>query len=125
MKLRILWPGKTKNREIRELQEHYLKRINHLVPCELVQTKEAKGVEEKFSDKIKEIEAKGLEKHFRDDYIICLFDGGKEMSSSEFARKLKDLHPSSVRGITFVVGGFLDLSERILKRANVIIKLSS
>jgi len=124
MKLRILWPGKTKNREIRDLQEHYLKRINHLVPCELVQTKEARGIEEKISDKIKEIEAKGLEKHFRDDYIICLFDGGKEMSSPEFARTLKDLGPSSIRGITFVVGGFLGLSERILKKANFLLSLS-
>jgi 23S rRNA (pseudouridine1915-N3)-methyltransferase len=124
MKLRILWPGKTKNREIRNLQQHYLERINHIVPCELVQTKEARGIEEKFSDKIKEIEATGLEKHFKDDYIICLFDGGKEMSSSEFARYLKDLGSSSARGISFVAGGFLGLSERILKRADFILSLS-
>lgn len=106
------------------MQQHYLERINHIVPCELVQTKEARGIEEKFSDKIKEIEAKGLEKHFKDDYIICLFDGGKEMSSSEFARYLKDLGSSSARGISFVAGGFLGLSERILKRADFILSLS-
>ena len=124
MRLRILWPGKTKNREIMNLQEHYLERINHLVPCELVQTKEARGIEEKFFDKIKEIEAKGLEKHFKDDYIICLFDGGKEMSSPDFARFLKEQGSSSTRGISFVVGGFLGLSERILKRADFLLSLS-
>ena len=124
MRIRILWPGKTKNREIRNLQQHYLERINHMVPCELVQTKEARGIEEKFSDKIKEIEAKGLEKQLRDDYIICLFDGGKEMSSSEFASCLKDQGSSSTRGISFVVGGFLGLSERILKRADFLLSLS-
>jgi len=124
MRLRILWPGKTKNREIMNLQGHYLDRINHLVPCDLVQTKEARGIEEKFSDKIKEIEARGLEKHFKDDYIICLFDGGKEMSSPEFARFLNELGSSSTRGISFVVGGFLGLSERILKRANFLLSLS-
>jgi 23S rRNA (pseudouridine1915-N3)-methyltransferase len=124
MRLRILWPGKTKNREIMNLQEHFLERINHLAPCELVQPKEARGIEEKFSDKIKEIEARGLEKHFKDDYIICLFDGGKEMSSPEFARFLKELGSSSNRGISFVVGGFLGLSERILKRADFLLSLS-
>ena len=124
MRLRILWPGKTKNREIRNLQQHYLERINHIVACELVQTKEARGIEEKFSDKIKEIEAKGLEKRFGDDYIICLFDGAKEMSSSEFASYLKDLGSSSTHGISFVVGGFLGLSERILKRADFLLSLS-
>ncbi len=124
MRLRVLWPGKTKNREIRNLQQHYLERINHMVPCELVQTKEARGIEEKFSDKIKEIEAKGLEKRFRDDYIICLFDGAKEMSSKEFAKYLNDLNSSSTRGISFVVGGFLGLSEEILKRADFLLSLS-
>jgi len=92
--------------------------------CQIIQTKEAKGIEEKFADKIKEIEAKSLEKHFRDDYIICLFDGGKEMSSLEFARFLKNLTSSSTREITFVVGGFLGLSERILKRANSLFSIS-
>ncbi|NIM91335.1 MAG: hypothetical protein GTO17_10360 [Candidatus Aminicenantes bacterium] len=124
MRLRILWPGKTKNREIRNLQQHYLERINHMMPCELVQTKEARGIEEKFSDKIKEIEAKGLEKHFRDDYIICLFDGAKEMSSKEFADYLNDLDSGSARRISFVVGGFLGLSERILKRSDFLLSLS-
>jgi len=124
MRLKILWPGKTKNIEIRNLQEYYLERINHMVPCELIQTKDARGIEEKFSDKIKEVEAKGLEKHFRDDYIICLFDGGREMSSSEFARFLNDLSSSTSRGIALVVGGFLGLSERILKKANSLLSLS-
>ncbi|GAH88046.1 unnamed protein product, partial [marine sediment metagenome] len=78
MKLKILWPGKTRNREIRSLQEFYLRKINLLAPCELIQTKEAKGIPEKFANRIKEIEASGLEKNFKDDYIICLFDEGKE-----------------------------------------------
>ena len=55
MRLKILWPGKTRNREIRVLQEFYLEKINRLETCELIQTKEAKGIPEKFADRIKEI----------------------------------------------------------------------
>ncbi|MFB0564667.1 MAG: 23S rRNA (pseudouridine(1915)-N(3))-methyltransferase RlmH [Candidatus Aminicenantaceae bacterium] len=124
MKLKILWPGKTKDTEIRKLQEFYLERINHMEYCEIIQTKEARGINEKFADRIKEIEAKSLEKHLKDDYIICLFDGGKEMSSFEFSRFLKDIASSPVRGITFVVGGFLGLSERILKKADFLLSFS-
>lgn len=124
MKLKILWPGKTRNREIRSLQEVYLRKINQLAPCELIQTKEAKGIPEKFANKIKEIEASGLEKNFKDDYIICLFDEGKEMSSIDFARFLEKIASNSSRGMTFVVGGFLGLEERILKRADFILSLS-
>jgi 23S rRNA (pseudouridine1915-N3)-methyltransferase len=124
MKLKILWPGKTRNREIRSLQEFYLRRINQLVPCELIQTKVAKGVPERYTSRIKEIEASGLEKNFKDDYIICLFDEGKEMSSADFAHFLDKITSSSSRVVTFVLGGFLGLEERILKRADFVLSLS-
>jgi len=124
MKLKILWPGKTKNREVRELQEFYLRRIRELQPCELIETKEARGIEEKFEERIKDIEARGLEKHFKDDYIICLFHEGREMSSRDFARFLEKCASSSTRPIAFVVGGFIGLEDTILKRADFLLSLS-
>lgn len=124
MKLKILWPGKTRNRDIRNLEEFYLERINQLEMCELIQTKAAKGIAERFAQRIREIEAAGLEKHFKDGYIICLFHKGKEMSSVEFAHFLERLSSSSTRVIIFVMGGFLGLEERVLKRADFLLSLS-
>ena len=124
MRLKVLWPGKTRNGEIRKLQESYIKRINRLGRCEVIETKEARGIEEKFVDKIKKIEAEGLEKYLRDDYIICLSDRGKEMSSDEFARFLERIASESSRVITFIAGGFLGLEERILKKAHFLLSLS-
>ena len=124
MRIKILWPGKTRNRDIRNLQEFYLERINHIEKVEVVETKAAKGIPEKFALKIKKIEASELEKHFKNDYIICLFHEGREMSSDEFARFLKKISSSSARTITFVVGGFLGLEERILKRADALLSFS-
>jgi len=92
--------------------------------CELIETKTAKGISEKFAQKIMDIEAAELEKHFKNDYIICLFHEGKEMNSNEFARFLRKIPSSSTRAITFVVGGFLGLEERILKRADALLSLS-
>jgi 23S rRNA (pseudouridine1915-N3)-methyltransferase len=124
MRLKILWPGKTKNKGIRLLQEYYLRRINRWGRCELVETREARGVEEKFSQKIMKMEAQGLEKHFGDDYIICLSDRGKEMTSDEFARYLEEAASQTRRVITFVVGGYLGLEERIIKKAHFLLSLS-
>jgi 23S rRNA (pseudouridine1915-N3)-methyltransferase len=124
MKLKVLWPGQTRNREIRSLEEYYLKKINRLAKCPLIQSKEGKGIDEKFAARIKEIEAFELEKHLKDDYIICLFDEGKEMTSLEFARFLEKVALSSGRVIAFVLGGFLGLDERILKRADFLLSLS-
>ncbi|MGD8534540.1 MAG: 23S rRNA (pseudouridine(1915)-N(3))-methyltransferase RlmH [Candidatus Aminicenantes bacterium] len=124
MRIRVLWPGKTRNTDLRKLQEFYLGRINQLEKCEIIETKTAKGFPEKFAQKIKIVEASELEKHFKNDYIICLFHEGKEMSSVELARFLKKLSASSARAITFVVGGFLGLEERILKKADMLLSLS-
>ncbi len=101
-----------------------MRKINQLAPCELIQTREAKGIPEKFAKRIKEIEASGLEKNIKDDYIICLFDKGEEMNSIDFARFLEKIALNSSRVITFVVGGFLGLEERILKRADFVLSLS-
>lgn len=124
MKLKIIWPGRTKNRDIKNLQAQYLKRINHLNPCELFETKEARGIDERHEKKIKEIEAEGLEKRINNDYIICLTEIGKEMSSVDFTRFLEKLTAHSTRAVTFIVGGFLGLEERIVKKADFLLSLS-
>jgi 23S rRNA (pseudouridine1915-N3)-methyltransferase len=123
MNLKIMWPGKTKHRDFRRLQGFYLERIQQLANCQLTETKEAKGIEEKFGDRIKEIEAQALEKYLKDDYIICLSDDGQEMNSFDFAQFLEKRGAYS-HPITFVVGGFLGLADRMIKRAHFLLSLS-
>jgi 23S rRNA (pseudouridine1915-N3)-methyltransferase len=122
-RLKILWPGKTKSREWKTLQEFYLARIRQLEPCELVEVKEAKGLEDRQAEKIMQIEAKNLEKHLRDDYIICLFDRGKEMRSEELARFIGE-RIESPRPTAFIVGGFAGLAAGVLDRADLHLSLS-
>jgi 23S rRNA (pseudouridine1915-N3)-methyltransferase len=122
-RLRILWPGKTKNPEWRGLQEFYLARIRQLEPCELVEVKDARGLEDREAEKIMQIEAKNLEKHLRDDYIICLFDQGEEMNSRDLARFIGE-RIVSPRPTAFVVGGFAGLAAGVLERADLRLSLS-
>jgi 23S rRNA (pseudouridine1915-N3)-methyltransferase len=122
-RLRVIWPGKTKNRDLRALQEFYLAKIRRLESCGLVETREVKGLKDRDAEKIKDKEAAYLEKYIRDEYIICLFDKGREMSSEDLAALLEKKMSSS-RAIAFVVGGFAGLSERMLKRADVLLSLS-
>ncbi|UCE39926.1 MAG: 23S rRNA (pseudouridine(1915)-N(3))-methyltransferase RlmH [Candidatus Aminicenantes bacterium] len=124
MRIKILWPGKTRDHNIKELQDSYLAKIKKLEKCEVIETKEARGLTEPMEKRILAIEANGLEKHMKDDYIICLFDKGKEMDSEEFARFLQDKKANSAHTITFIVGGFLGLADGILKRAHFLLSLS-
>lgn len=124
MKSKILWQGKTKVSSTAELTARYLEKINRMVPCQVIETREAKGISEKDSDKIKKIEANGIEKHLKDDYIICLFHKGKQMNSKQFASFLQKLAFESTRTVTFVVGGFIGLEDRLLKRADLLLSMS-
>jgi 23S rRNA (pseudouridine1915-N3)-methyltransferase len=124
MQLKVLWPGKSRNGPLRELQTHYLKRINTLERCSLFETREARGIPESQEAKIKEIEARGFEKHIKDDYIVCLFDKGREMDSDQFAVFLDRTAMNQPHAITFLVGGFLGLADRLLHQADTLLSLS-
>ncbi len=124
MRIKFIWPGKTKNPEIRGLEEFYASRIRPLASCEIIATKPAKGVDEKSRTRIKNLEAEGLEKRLGNDYIICLSDRGEEMTSEEFARFLETRGRQAGRTLAFVVGGFIGLADRILERADLRLSLS-
>jgi len=122
--IRFLWPGKTKNKQVRDLQNRYFRKLSRLEKCELIESKEAKGLAERNSRKIKKIEAENLEKHLKDDYIICLSDKGEEMTSLDLARFLEKLALDSHRAAAFVLGGYLGLEDSFVKKADFLLCLS-
>lgn len=124
MRLIFLWPGKTKSPELRAVQDFYAARIGALASLEIVETREARGIEEKYPEKIRDLEARGLEKHLKGVYSICLLDQGKEMTSQEFARFIRRRAEDAGRPLAFVVGGFLGLADRIVERADLRLSMS-
>ncbi len=119
-----MWPGKTKNRYLRFLQEDYLAKIKLLSRVNLVETVAAKGLDEKHPELIMEKEARGLEKYLKDGYIICLSDKGKELTSEELARLIEQQAAISSRNLIFLVGGFLGLAPRLMAKADLKLSLS-
>jgi len=124
MRLKFLWPGKTKGPELRALQEFYAARIGTLAPLDIIETREARGVNEKHPEKIREMEGQGLEKHLKGVYSICLLDQGKEMTSREFARFIRGRDEELGKPLAFVVGGFLGLADGIVEKADARLSLS-
>ncbi len=124
MRLRFLWPGKTKNPDLRGLQGFYESRIRPLAAVEVIETREARGLEDRHAGRIKDLEARGLEKHLDDAYVICLDGHGKEMTSDDFARFLRGREQDSGQPLAFVVGGFLGLADRLVERADMRMSLS-
>jgi 23S rRNA (pseudouridine1915-N3)-methyltransferase len=106
------------------LQGLYEARIRSLAAIEIIETREARGLDEKQAGKIKDLEARGLEKHVEGAYVICLSDRGKEMTSDELARFLGARRTNAGTPVCFVVGGFLGLADRIAERADMTMSLS-
>lgn len=91
---------------------------------ELIETREARGLKDDKIEKAKALEAEYLMRPLKDDYLVCLSDRGKEMTSEEFTRWLKVKLETDLRPLTFIIGGHAGLAEEILKRANEILSLS-
>lgn len=54
----------------------------------------------------------------KDSYIICLDLTGRELSSIEFSKKIDDIGLNFNSHITFIIGGTLGLTEKLLSLAN-------
>jgi 23S rRNA (pseudouridine1915-N3)-methyltransferase len=124
MELRFIWPGKTKSPGARALQEFYLGRIRPMASVSILETREARGLDERAAAKILEVEARGMEDRLVGNFVICLVDEGKEMTSFEFARFLAKRAEDATRAPAFIAGGFLGLAGRILERADLRLSLS-
>lgn len=109
---------------MRECEAEYIQKIQRFARLDVFETKEAKGKSEKEVEKIKEIEAQHIERNLGNDYIICLSDKGKMISSNQLAGLIKNNTLHYPYPMAFVVGGFMGLKGRLLSRADTLLALS-
>lgn len=114
MKIKIYFFGKP--REITEWEQKYVQRIGYRASLELLALPQA-GLRDELKNKEKEAESL-LKKIDPQDYVMVLDERGKNFSSTEFSRQLKQ----GLVGhgtVVLVVGGAYGLGGEILERANL------
>jgi 23S rRNA (pseudouridine1915-N3)-methyltransferase len=100
MKLRVLWPGKTRKSYYRDAIADYANRLEKLIPFEIVETREEPRTDKQKSVRIrKESEALILRK--KAALAVVLDPAGKQFTSEEFATWLG----SASADIDFFLGG--------------------
>ena len=124
MHIKFLWVGKTKNSSVKSLISDYQERIRHLVPCEIVETRDVSKrrsvpVAELLTDEGREL-AKAVPKLCR---LVALDEAGTQFTSEGFARWLESEQNTGARFLTFVIGGPEGLSPVISSRANLILSM--
>ena len=122
--IRIICPGKIKDKHLAALIDDYIKRINRYHKLEVIEVKDEAINDNDSSDHIKDKEAsRVLDKIDDSDYVICLDLKGKMYDSVTFAEKMDNLVMKH-RRVVFVIGGSLGIGSELLERANEKIKIS-
>ncbi|HSE41451.1 MAG TPA: 23S rRNA (pseudouridine(1915)-N(3))-methyltransferase RlmH [Acidobacteriota bacterium] len=99
MKLRVLWPGKTKHAYFRDAISDYATRIKRFVPFEIVEVKEHSTTDRGRKRRVEQ-ESKALKAEANTTRVV-LDQSGKQLTSEEFAGWIE----KQTRDIDFIVGG--------------------
>lgn len=114
MKIRFIWPGKTKDEHLRALIDEYLKRLQRFVRCEVIETREVAGSDPAHIEK----ESRRLLDAIPASSLMMLLDvQGREWSSHELADELARWENDSVKELAIVIGGQDGVSSEVSARA--------
>ena len=122
MHITILAPGKTKERYIQQGVDEFISRLNRYTKASLVEIK-VKGKAGKGGDKDVEADAL-LSRISQGSFLVALDPHGRSLSSEDLAQKIQSLENKGTGSMTFVIGGPLGLSEKILTKASLTLSLS-
>jgi len=107
-KVELVCIGGLKFKELRSIEQTFIKRINGYFKFSLIQLKDIGLTDEHL---VREKEAEKIIKHLDgDDLVIGLDERGKQMSSTEFAGFLSRQIERVRNRIVFIIGGYSGLS---------------
>jgi 23S rRNA (pseudouridine1915-N3)-methyltransferase len=125
--IKIVCVGKLKEKAIISLAEDYLNRILPYSKINVDELKDYPNYDDDASNKISiEKESKAiLDKITLDDFVILLDLRGKYYTSIEISQTIDQASIYGSKNIVFVIGGSLGVDETVVKRANLVWKLSN
>ena len=114
MKIKIIEIGKTQKKELQEMIDEYIKRVNHYCVVEIVTLNlKVKGHD---MESMREHEGKLLLDYFagmNQNQLFLLDEKGNEYSSVDFAGFIEKQTLSGKKEIAFVIGGAYGFSDQV------------
>jgi 23S rRNA (pseudouridine1915-N3)-methyltransferase len=125
MQIKILAIGKTDDKNIKALIEHYEKRLKHYIKLEWEIIPDIKNANKLSFQQQKEKEAELiLQKIASSDYVVLFDENGKHYTSLGFSDWIQKKMNASTRTLVFVIGGPYGFSLNMYERANELLSLS-
>ena len=115
--INIICIGKIKESFFKDAINEYSKRLSKYCKLNIIELPDEKipdKINQSIIDNIKEKECNNIISHIpKDTYLICLDLKGKELYSDEFSKELDTLSLMT-SSITFVIGGSLGITTKLL-----------
>ncbi len=125
VKIKVILVGKTKEGWIKQGLLHYQKLLKKHAKLELVEVREEKITKSRATQAILDAESERIARCFEKLSLRVAVDAhGKSLSSEDFARFLEKNFSGRSGGFTFILGGALGLSRKILDACPVKLSLS-
>src|ERR1700704_4230350 len=101
MRIRFIWPGKTKDEHLRALVAGYLKRLTRFVRCEVIETREAAGAD---PGAVKKESQRILDAIPAASTMLLLDLKGREWNSPELADEVRRWGNDSIKEVAIGIG---------------------
>lgn len=125
MNIQVIMFGKTAKKFFLASENFYLDRISPFAKVQYLVLPEEKISKTVSGEQVKDREAEKFFKIFLEkNFLFACDPQGKIFSSEEFSQKLQKIQ-NIHSGITFVIGGALGLSQKILQKADQKISFSA
>ena len=122
MNITLISVGKLKEKYLKDAIDEYSKRLSRYCKLEIIELPDEKtpdNASEKEELQIKEKEGELILSKVKDNaYVIAMDLKGKNITSEEFAGFIENLGVTGNPNITFIIGGSLGLSQKVISRAN-------
>lgn len=122
MHITVLSVGRLKEKYLQEAQKEYLKRLSAYARVNAAEVSDEpvrEGISPGMEEIIKAREAERIERQLPPGgYIVALDREGVQMTSEELSEFISGLALSGKSSVTFIIGGTLGLSGKILQSAN-------
>ena len=119
--INIICVGKIKEKFFKDAISEYSKRLSKYCKLNILELPDEKipeKINDSISNEIKEKVCNNIINHLKkDSYVVCLDLNGKEFSSPQFSEKLDKISMQNSK-VTFIIGGSLGLTNKLLSLAD-------
>ena len=115
MKLRVIWVGKTRSKELSTIVQDFLERLRRFVPTDITELRDPKAGDDKRQLEMEEERLlAALDTH---DRVVVLDVAGESWTSPQLAQFIGRHLRNDPRRLTFLIGGYGGIGEKVKARA--------